>query len=366
MNAQHRSPIVVLGRVAGAIAIVPLLVACSAQAGGPGPASPTALVETQAPSASASPSATATAAATQAPSAKARPSARPASTPRLADELDEPQTVETFAYFLLPDRDGGSAKLVPVRRLGDASVIPVQAALDSLFGGPSPFEADSAGITTAIPASATLVALNPDDPHDGVVSVDVSGGIGSAGSRHAMRARLAQLVYTVTRVPDVNAMHLLVDGRAVTQLGGEPVADRLTRNDFLDFLPAIFVDWPSWGVNVASPVGHDDAPDFILAVTGRANVFEAKLHAGLFRPDGTVIDQASTTASCGTGCWGDFEVAFLTNDPGDVLLRVWSASARDGSPENVREYPLTLVEPSADVTHYGPDDGEDYGGHCGC
>jgi spore germination protein GerM len=365
MNAQHRSPIVVVGRVAGVIAIVPLLVACSVQAGGPGAASSAASVETRAPSASAVASPTAAPAATRTPSAKARSSARPSSSPQPAEEL-ETQTVETVAYFLLPDR-GGSAKLVPVRRLGDASVIPVQAALDSLFGGPSPFEADSAGITTAIPVSATLVALDPDDRHDGSVSVDVSGGIGSAGSRHAMRARLAQLVYTVTRVPGVTAMHLLVDGRAVTQLGGEPVADRLTRDDFLDFLPSILVDWPVWGASVASPIGHDDAPDFILDVTGRANVFEAKLHAGLFRPDGTVIDQASTTASCGTGCWGDFEVVFLTNDPGDVVLRVWTASARDASPENVREYPLTLVEPSADGTaDRGPIDGEDYHGRCGC
>jgi spore germination protein GerM len=366
MNAQHRSRIVVVGRIAGVIAIVPLLVACSAQPGGPGPTSPTALVETQAPSASALASPTGGVAA-ETQSAKASPSARPSSSPQPAEEPDEQQTVETVAYFLLPDRDGGSAKLVPVRRLGDASVVPVQAALDSLFGGPTPFEADSAGITTAIPASATLVALDPDDPRAGVVSVDVSGGIGAAGSRQAMRARLAQLVYTVTRVPGVTAMHLLVDGRAVTQLGGEPVADRLTRDSFLDFLPSIFVDWPAWGANIASPIGHDDAPEFILDVTGRANVFEAKLHAGLFRPDGTVIDQASTTASCGTGCWGDFEVVFLTNDPGDVVLRVWTASARDGSPENVREYPLTLVEPSADGTaESDPGDLEDYGSHCGC
>jgi spore germination protein GerM len=360
MNAQHRSPIVVAGRIAGAIAIIPLLVACSGQPGGAGPASPTAPVETQASSATALASPTAAPARTHTPSVKVRASARPSSSPRPAEEVDEPQTVETVAYFLLPDRDGGSAKLVPVRRLGDASVVPVQAALDSLFGGPSPLEDDAARITTAIPESATLVALNPDDPHEGVVSVDVSGGIGAAGSRQAMRARLAQLVYTVTRVPGVTAMHLLVDGRAVTQLGGEPVADRLTRDDFLDFLPAIFVDSPAWGGEVLSPINHDDAPAYIVDATGRANVFEARLHAGLFRPDGTVIDQGSFTASCGTGCWGDFEFVALTNDPGDVILRVWTASARDSSPENVREYPLTLGEAPTDGTaEYNPGDVED-------
>jgi hypothetical protein len=50
-------------------------------------------------------------------------------------------------------------------------------------------------------------------------------------------------------------------------------------------------------------------------------------------------------ASCGTGCWGTFDVTI----PYDVSARqagsvvTYNLSARDGSAEDLRSYPVTLV-----------------------
>ena len=50
-------------------------------------------------------------------------------------------------------------------------------------------------------------------------------------------------------------------------------------------------------------------------------------------------------ASCGTGCWGTFDVT-LPYSNGHTqwgTLRVYDLSAKDGSPENVRDYPVWLI-----------------------
>jgi hypothetical protein len=53
-------------------------------------------------------------------------------------------------------------------------------------------------------------------------------------------------------------------------------------------------------------------------------------------------------ATCGTGCRGTFDVT-IAYDVAKAqwgTLRVWDGSAKDGSPENVREYPVWLTPAS--------------------
>ncbi|HYN70665.1 MAG TPA: Gmad2 immunoglobulin-like domain-containing protein, partial [Candidatus Eisenbacteria bacterium] len=58
----------------------------------------------------------------------------------------------------------------------------------------------------------------------------------------------------------------------------------------------------------------------------------------------TVADE-HVMATCGTGCWGTFDVTLpYSNDTAQWgNLRVYAFSARDGSPENVRDYPVWLI-----------------------
>ena len=61
--------------------------------------------------------------------------------------------------------------------------------------------------------------------------------------------------------------------------------------------------------------------------------------------EGRTIAETFVMADCGTGCRGDFSatVEYDVSRAQWGTLRVWDASARDGSPENVREYPVWLT-----------------------
>ena len=132
----------------------------------------------------------------------------------------------------------------------------------------------------------------------------------------------------------------MVDGEKVTVfgsegivlgLGGKPVG----RARFEDQLPAVFVDRPAFGAALGNPG----------KVTGNANVFEATFRLTLLDESGRVIADEMTMATCGTGCRGTFDQT-LTYNVAEAqwgTLRVWVGSARDGSPVDVREYPVWLT-----------------------
>ena len=63
----------------------------------------------------------------------------------------------------------------------------------------------------------------------------------------------------------------------------------------------------------------------------------------LDRNDQVMLD-VPVMASCGTGCWGKFDVT-LTYHVATAqwaTLRVWDISEASGTPSNVREYPVYL------------------------
>ncbi len=100
-------------------------------------------------------------------------------------------------------------------------------------------------------------------------------------------------------------------------------------------LPPIAVALPIAGTVVHSPI----------AITGTANVFEATVSIRVLDANGEVIAQAFTTATCGTGCRGDFstkvEVPIDAEQPGTI--QVFESSAQDGSMTNTVEIPVTLA-----------------------
>ena len=54
-----------------------------------------------------------------------------------------------------------------------------------------------------------------------------------------------------------------------------------------------------------------------------------------------------TMATCGTGCWGTFDVSlpYVVSNAQWGTLRAWADSPKDGSPLYVRPYPVWLVPP---------------------
>jgi immunoglobulin-like protein involved in spore germination/sporulation and spore germination protein len=172
---------------------------------------------------------------------------------------------------------------------------------------------------------------------DSVLNVDLSSEFGSGGGSLSMQLRVAQVVYTGTQFDGVDSVQILIDGERVDALGGEGIAigEPLTRRDFQDFAPAIVVETPKPGETISSGA----------LVTGFANVFEANVNIRVTGANDKVLVETFTTATCGTGCWGDFSKAlkFSVDHEQQGRVEVLTFSAEDGSQQDLVSIPVTLT-----------------------
>jgi hypothetical protein len=140
----------------------------------------------------------------------------------------------------------------------------------------------------------------------------------------------------LTRLPGIDQVEFLLDGEAVTVFSSEGIEldGPQQRDDYYDLLPPIFVDLPAWGEPVTSPI----------QVRGLSNVFEAVSQVMLTDDDGLPLFEDTVMASCGSGCWGEWEIdiPYTVDRHQFGALIVWENSAEDGSRINVREYPVQL------------------------
>ena len=262
-----------------------------------------------------------------------------ASTPPPASQPPSGTTAPTGttivrAYFHLGG-DVGSEGLVPVLREIPQTQAVARAAIEALLAGPAGRELmDGAGISTAIPDGTELLGVTIEN---GLATVDLSGEFASGGGSAGSMIRLAQVTYTLTQFPTVQGVNFRVDGRPVTVFGSEGIVldGPVDRSDFTDQLPAIFADRPAWGASLENP-GH---------LSGMANVFEAQFHVAILDSDGLPILDQPVMATCGTGCWGSFDVRLAYDVPEAQwgALRVYNRSAKDGSVELIRDYPVWLT-----------------------
>jgi len=205
--------------------------------------------------------------------------------------------------------------------------------LDLLVSGPQGPDQE-AGATTAIPEGTELLGVSRGGE---TIYVDLSSEFESGGGSLSMQLRVAQIVYTATQFEGVEAVRITIDGEEVDSIGGEGLIlpDPMTRRSFQDFAPYIVVESPKPGAEISSPV----------AVSGFANVFEANVSIKLTDENDKVLKETFTTATCGTGCWGDFSeaVKFQVDHEQQGRLTVLTYSAEDGSPQNEVIIPVTLV-----------------------
>ena len=100
-------------------------------------------------------------------------------------------------------------------------------------------------------------------------------------------------------------------------------------------LPAITVAVPLEGDEISSPA----------VVSGTADVFEATVSLRILDAAGHVLVRDFTTATCGTGCRGEYEAAleFEVDQAQDGTVQVWWDSPKDGSRQDVVSIPVTLL-----------------------
>lgn len=301
------------------------LAACSAPAGGaPGSPSPDG----------SSPSAAATGTESPTASPPASPSELPSSVPSAESPSSQPSgsgpagTMTVRNYYFLDDATGGDPGLVPVLRTVPKSSAVARAAITALLAGPTTSEAGAKPpIVSWIPDGTRLLGIGVSG---GTATVDLSSTFTAHNATFSVGGRIAQVVYTLTQFPTVD--------RVVVKVGGTEIAalSPATRATFRDtYQPPMFVDLPAWGAAL------DDGG----RVAGSANVFEAQFRIALLDAKGDTLFDRPVLATCGSGCWGTFSLTASYTVPSAQTgtLRVWDPSEIDGSPQNVREYPVRLT-----------------------
>jgi germination protein M len=238
------------------------------------------------------------------------------------------------AYFHLGG-DVHAEGLVAVLREVPQTQAVARAAMLELLAGPKGRELfDGAGISTAIPQGTELLGISIEGR---VATVDLSDEFESGGGSASAMMRLAQVTYTLTQFPTVDRVSFKINGRAVTVFGSEGIVldGPVARDDYLDLISSIWVDRPAWGAALNNP-GR---------VSGLANVFEAQFHIAVLDNDGRAIFDQPVMATCGTGCWGTFDltIAYDVSRAQWGALRAYNYSAADGSIETIREYPVWLT-----------------------
>jgi hypothetical protein len=205
-----------------------------------------------------------------------------------------------------------------------------KAAMEELLKGPNAQEKE-VGMFSTVPANTLFLGIAVKDK---VATVDLSKEYESGGGTLSMSLRLAQVVYTLTQFPTIEAVQFKLDGTPVEVFGGEGlIMDHpVGRAAYEELTPAILVESPTVGDTVSSP----------MRITGTANTFEAAFTITITDWDGKVIVEKNATATSGTGTRGTFDVSvpFTWSLYPRGALTVSESSAKDGSTINVVEIPL--------------------------
>jgi hypothetical protein len=233
-----------------------------------------------------------------------------------------PTSVSLEVWFLQGEQ------LVRQTRSLESTPLVATAAMKALLAGPSPAELAS-GLATSVPAGTKLLGISIKK---GVATVDLTSQYQSGGGSLSMKARLAQVVYTLTQFPTVRAVLFHLDGEPVNVFSGEGIVldHPVGRKDYEDLLPVIAVDKPVAGAMVSSPA----------QVSGSANVFEANVTVKVLDENGHVVGKTFTTATCGTGCRGTYSVPVTFQvaheQPGTIVVSDDDAAGTGTPPHQVR------------------------------
>jgi germination protein M len=302
----------------GSLGTVPTVPPTAAPSIDPGPPD-----ETPAPSVSPS------------PTGSAGPSTSPSSGPAGSPSPSTPvETMVIRAYYIL-EGDVGVEGLVPTLRVVPKTAGVARAAMEALLDSDKVRDTYPQ-IATAIPAGTKLLGISIKN---GVATVDLSRDFESGGGSASAFYRLGQVAYTLTQFSTVRSVLFQVEGETVTTFGPEGIVleGPQARRDFRDQLPTIFVDRPAFGAAAGNPT----------RITGSADVFEATFRIAILDASGKVLVDQRAMATCGGGCEprGTFDVTLRYDVPKAQWgrLRVYYGSAKDGSPQDIRDYPVWLT-----------------------
>lgn len=240
--------------------------------------------------------------------------------------------------------------------LGNPALVPVSLELTDLSGSLLPGDQFTEGLSAIgsglpeLPAASALMNAVPTNVQimelssatidgSGVWIADMNEAfLDGAGGLLADVTMLNQLIYTITHGEGTDAgVVFTVGGQPVEAFGSEglDLTEPVDRDTFIDDLNLIFLTEPLVAL------------DGEYQVSGRANVFEAALMVRVEDGAGNLVHEVPVTATCGTGCWGEFSVAIPADliVGGESVVTLFTHSPQDGSEIDV----ITVPIPAGDV-----------------
>lgn len=166
------------------------------------------------------------------------------------------ETTEEVVIYLFVEAEPGFPVLTPVAQSVSATEGMEGVALQALVDGPTAAQIDQTpSLDTAIPEGTRFLGIAIEG---GIATVDLSGEYESGGGSMAMFSRLAQVVYTATGFPSIEAVQIALDGEVVDVFSGEglDLSEPITRSFFdgTGLIPEVLLESPAWWQTIDSPV----------------------------------------------------------------------------------------------------------------
>jgi hypothetical protein len=236
-------------------------------------------------------------------------------TTMLATAVSVP-SVDAKVYLL---RDG---RLVIAHRHVTGPAV-LRGALAALLAGPSASEA-AAGLTTEVPPATQLLDLALTN---GQATVELTSPYRADGGTSALRARIAQVVFTATQFTNVERVTFRVDGTPLRDLGGGAVA--LTEPQTRAMIDrtitgSVIIDTPAPGATVHSP----------FTVTGEGFVYEGQFPIEVWSSGRQVGGMDNVSTGSWFSSWAPFQATItLDTPPGPIQLVAYDEGGCGTGPE---------------------------------
>lgn len=151
----------------------------------------------------------------------------------LTREAGVPEATSTvgriLVFFVLDGR------LSAVTRNAEAGGTPTEASMRALLGGPNGRER-TRGLNTGLPSSTRLLDITVTNR---IALVDLSAEFQAPAEPDAITLRIAQVVWTLTQLPGIEAVIFAVDGNQISVATdqGQSVDRPVSRADYDQFAP---------------------------------------------------------------------------------------------------------------------------------
>lgn len=306
-----------------AVSLLILLAACGVEEAEPLP-TPTVVPVPQPPTESAAdavPAETPTGggSATSQPTAPATPPpttsspTTPSTTPPspTATATEQATAQRQLNYFL--QRESGNRPWVePVTFSYDPNVVGdavAREALTRLLAAP-----DQDGLTNPVPDGTRLLDVAVED---GLLRINLSAEVTDSFAGSPYEGNFQQmLAHTGAQFPTVDRVQVVIEGESLETLWGHVDWSQPFEPDPFALSPII--------------IEQADGSDGTIRLSGTANVFEATVELVLTDGAGAVVEETFATASCGTGCRGEWQATFDELPPGSYTVTAREPDPSDG------------------------------------